>query len=99
MQETKDIGLRGIPVADTKICAVDGENGKLIYRGYDIQELAQYSTFEETVYLLLYEALPTRKEWKYSRKLLSQRGSFLRASSGILRRGKKQQTPWMYFNP
>ena len=52
MQGTKDIGLRGITVADTKICAVDGERGKLIYRGYDIDELAQYSTFEETVYLL-----------------------------------------------
>lgn len=51
MQVIKDIGLRGIPVADTKICAIDGENGTLIYRGYDIDELAKYSTFEETTYL------------------------------------------------
>jgi len=35
MQETKDIDLRGITVADTKICGIDGEKGKLIYRGYD----------------------------------------------------------------
>jgi hypothetical protein len=47
MQETKDIGLRGITVADTRICAIDGEKGKLIYRGYDIEELAHNSTFEE----------------------------------------------------
>jgi citrate synthase len=76
MQETKDIGLRGIAVADTKICSVDGERGKLVYRGYDIDELAQYSTFEETVYLLLLEALPTRKELACSGKLLLPRESF-----------------------
>ncbi|HEY9246875.1 MAG TPA: citrate/2-methylcitrate synthase, partial [Candidatus Methanoperedens sp.] len=62
MPETKDTGLRDVLVADTKISGVDGEKGKLIYRGYDIDELARYSSFEETVYLLLYETLPTRKE-------------------------------------
>ena len=71
MQETKDIGLRGIPVADTKICSVDGEKGKLVYRGYDINELAQYSTFEETVYLLLYETLPSKKELELFREALA----------------------------
>lgn len=71
MVETKDIGLRGITVADTRICAVDGEKGKLIYRGYDIDELAQYSTFEETVYLLLYETLPTKKELEIFREALA----------------------------
>ncbi|MFZ3383085.1 MAG: citrate/2-methylcitrate synthase [Candidatus Methanoperedens sp.] len=71
MPETKDIGLRGIPVADTKICVVDGEKGKLIYRGYDINELAQYSSFEETVYLLLYETLPTKKELELFREALT----------------------------
>lgn len=73
MQGTKDIGLRGIAVADTKICAVDGERGKLIYRGYDIDELAQYSTFEETVYLLLLETLPTQKELGMFREALASR--------------------------
>lgn len=88
MQETKDIGLRGIPVADTKICAVDGEKGKLIYRGYDIQELAQYSTFEETVYLLLYEALPTRKELEiFKETLVSER----QLPAGIIRHLKKRK--------
>ena len=36
----KNIGLRGVKVADTKISHVDGENGILIYRGYRIEELA-----------------------------------------------------------
>src|SRR3989304_6613599 len=88
MQETKDIGLRGIPVADTKICDIDGEKGKLIYRGYDIDELAQYSSFEETVYLLLYETLPTKKELEIFREeLASQR----KLPTGIIRHLKKRK--------
>lgn len=88
MPETKDIGLRGIPVADTKICAIDGEKGKLVYRGYDIQELAPYSTFEETVYLLLYEALPTRKELEiFKETLVSER----QLPAGIIRHLKKRK--------
>ncbi|MEW6202178.1 MAG: citrate/2-methylcitrate synthase, partial [bacterium] len=60
--ETKNIGLRGIKVADTKISLVDGDNGALYYRGYNIVDLAKNSTFEETAYLLLNGELPTRKQ-------------------------------------
>ena len=60
--ETKNIGLRDVEVADTKISNIDGERGKLIYRGYDILDLTKNSTFEETAYLLLYDKLPTSKE-------------------------------------
>ncbi len=88
MIETKDIGLRGIPVADTRICAIDGEKGKLVYRGYDIQELASYSTFEETVYLLLYEALPTRKELEIFKETLA---SERHLPTGIVRHLKKRK--------
>jgi citrate synthase len=59
--ETKNIGLRNIEVADTKICAIDGINGKLIYRGYDILDLVKKSNFEETACLLLNDDLPTDK--------------------------------------
>ncbi|MEM2761019.1 MAG: citrate/2-methylcitrate synthase, partial [Nitrososphaerales archaeon] len=59
---TKNIGLRNIEVADTKICAIEAETGKLIYRGYDIFDLAHNATFEEVAYLLLYSDLPTAKE-------------------------------------
>ena len=57
--ETKNIGLRNIEVADTKISAIDGINGKLIYRGYDILDLVKKSTFEETACMLLNDDLPT----------------------------------------
>lgn len=56
--DTRNIGLRNIEVADTKISSIDGENGKLIYRGYDILGLVNNSTFEETAYLLLFGELP-----------------------------------------
>jgi len=60
--QVKNIGLRGIPVADTKISVVDGVQGELQYRGYSIQDLAGQATFEEVVYLLLYGKLPSRSQ-------------------------------------
>jgi len=60
--ETKNVGLRDIPVADTKISCIDGEKGKLIYRGYDILDLTKNSNFEETCYLLLHDSMPTSKQ-------------------------------------
>lgn len=53
-----DTGLRGIKVARTRISDVDGKAGRLIYRGYLIQDLARDATYEEVAYLLLYENLP-----------------------------------------
>ncbi len=58
----KNIGLRGVTVADTKISYIDGENGVLIYRGYRIEELAERSTFMETAFLLLNGRLPGKSE-------------------------------------
>jgi 2-methylcitrate synthase len=58
----KNIGLRGVTVADTKISFIDGEQGILIYRGYRIEELAEKSSFLETAYLLLQGNLPAEGE-------------------------------------
>ena len=60
--ETKNIGLRGIEVADTRISNIYGDKGKLIYRGYDILDLTKNSSFEETAYLLLHDDLPTKEQ-------------------------------------
>ena len=60
--DTRNIGLRNIEVADTKICLIDGEKGKLIYRGYDILDLANHSTYEETAFLLMHGDLPLKEE-------------------------------------
>jgi len=72
--ETKNIGLRNIEVADTRISSIDGEKGKLIYRGYDILDLTKKSNFEETAYLLLHDELPSRRQFDdFKRKLAAER--------------------------
>lgn len=60
----KNIGLRGVTVADTKISFIDGEKGVLIYRGYRIEDLARNASFLETAYLLLHGSLPDKERLK-----------------------------------
>ncbi|HQU83522.1 MAG TPA: citrate synthase [Pyrinomonadaceae bacterium] len=55
-------GLRGVVAAQSSIGDVNGEQGILIYQGYDIHDLAEHSTFEEVVYLLWNGHLPTQAE-------------------------------------
>jgi citrate synthase len=53
-------GLEGVVAAETRLCDLDGKNGRLAYGGYDIDELARKATFEEVCYLLWHGELPTR---------------------------------------
>jgi len=65
MEETSKIvntGLRGVPVASTRIGFIDGETGRLLYRGYRIQDLADKAIYEEIVHLLLRDKLPAQEE-------------------------------------
>jgi citrate synthase len=55
-------GLKGIVAAETFISHIDGEKGKLIYRGYDIRDIAKSHTFEETAFLLWYGKWPNEEE-------------------------------------
>ncbi|MEQ1921961.1 MAG: citrate synthase [Pyrinomonadaceae bacterium] len=55
-------GLRGVVAAQSSIGDVNGEQGILIYQGYDIHDLAEHATFEEVVYLLWHGILPTAAE-------------------------------------
>jgi citrate synthase len=67
-------GLEGIVAASSGICWIDGDAGVLSYRGIDIHELAQHSTFEETTYLLWFGSLPTSAELAdFSEKLADAR--------------------------
>jgi citrate synthase len=72
MVNTKNIGLRGVKVADTRISDVDGTNGVLIYRGFRIEQLAEKSTFVETSYLLLHDRLPNQHELELFNKGLEE---------------------------
>ncbi|MBT8364298.1 MAG: citrate (Si)-synthase, partial [Deltaproteobacteria bacterium] len=67
-------GLRGVVIADTRISDVQGAAGKLIYRGYLIQDLANNATFEEVAFLLLFEKLPNAAELKaFKNELAAER--------------------------
>lgn len=55
-------GLRGVVAAQSAIGDVNGEQGILIYQGYNIHDLAEHSTFEEVIYLLWNGRLPKRDE-------------------------------------
>jgi len=55
-------GLEGVVAAESSICKIDGINGKLYYRGYSVEDLAERCTFEEVTYLLLYDKLPSATE-------------------------------------
>lgn len=59
---TKSRGLEGVTALDTELSHIDGRAGTLLYRGYDIQDLAENTSFEETAYLLWKGALPTRAQ-------------------------------------
>jgi citrate synthase len=67
-------GLRGVTIASTRISDVDGNAGKLIYRGYLVSDLAKRATFEEICHLLLYEKLPDADELKeFKARLMAER--------------------------
>jgi citrate synthase len=67
-------GLEGVVAAQSEICRIDGEKGKLYYLGYSIEDLARYSDFEETTYLLLYGRLPNKEEMEsFSKRMRSSR--------------------------
>ncbi len=67
-------GLEGVLAAQSSICFIDGAAGRLTYRGIDIQDLAEHSTFEETAYFLLFGHLPKQDELDaFTRQLQTQR--------------------------
>src|ERR1700746_3407484 len=55
-------GLEGVVATTSSICYIDGDEGVLAYRGYDIHDLADHSTFEEVCYLLWFGRLPKADE-------------------------------------
>lgn len=75
--ETTEIyspGLEGVVAGTSRISQVNPDLDSLIYRGYDIRDLAQKATYEEVAYLLLHEDLPNREQLSaFTQKINSQR--------------------------
>lgn len=65
-------GLEGVVATTSSICYIDGDRGVLAYRGIDIHELADNSSFEETCYLLWFGRLPSREELHELRDRLAE---------------------------
>ena len=81
MVNSEDCGLRGVNAATTRVSMVDGEAGKLQYRGYCIEDLARESNFEEVAYLLVRGRLPKQNQLtEFSKELASNR----RLPSGLV---------------
>src|SRR5262245_66386531 len=64
-------GLEDVVVSTSDICFIDGREGRLLYRGLDVNDLVAHSSFEEGAYLLWHGALPTRKELEAHGKVVS----------------------------
>ena len=58
VRELRATGLEGVSLGETEIALVDGQNGRLIFRGHDAERLAHESTFEATAFLLWNGRLP-----------------------------------------
>ena len=65
-------GLEGVVAANSGICYIDGDEGILAYRGIDIHDLADNSTFEEVCYLLWFGQLPKREELEHLKHRLAE---------------------------
>jgi citrate synthase len=69
----KSVQLSGVVVAESAVSSIDPDAGVLMYRGYDIADLAEHSTYEETAYLLLHGELPDAGALEAFTRELAQR--------------------------
>ena len=90
-------GLEDVVAAESSICWIDGKNSKLLYRGYDIHDLAQNSNFEETTYLLLFGELPKASELEDFKKKLAAEREIPRAVIDWLKLAPKGANPMAVF--
>jgi len=86
-------GLEGVVAANSGICWIDGDAGVLAYRGIDIHELAEKSTFEESTYLLWFGNLPSRAELDEFNKRLAEARTLDPKMIDLLRSFPSSATP------
>jgi len=93
--ETLNRGLEGIAVAETRLSHIDGEAGELIIGGFPVEKLATNATFEESVFLLFHDRLPTADELADVRSELASRREICPAVREVLRRAADDEKPAM----
>jgi citrate synthase len=87
-------GLEGIVVADVQTSLVNGEEGKLIYGGYSIEDLAENALFEEVIYLLHHVRLPNKAELEETRSYIAENAAIPQAVIDAMK-GTPKETPAM----
>jgi citrate synthase len=86
-------GLEDVVAGTSSVCLVDGVEGRLLYRGYDITDLAENASFAETAFLLWYEHLPSKKEWEEFQQIFRGAIELPYQTSMILRLFPRAATP------
>ena len=92
MSGKKSVQLSGVVVAQTELSSIDPEQGILMYRGYDIADLAEHATYEEVAYLLLEGELPDGDQLAGFEEELSRR-ELPRAVQALIDGNAKDATP------
>ncbi len=93
MPPKKSVQLSGVVVAETAISSIEPEQGVLMYRGYDIADLAEHSTYEETAYLLLGGDLPGSGELASFREELAAARELPRAVQALVDGNARDASP------
>jgi citrate synthase len=88
-------GLEGVVAAQTRLSSVDGLAGELIIAGFPLEEIADRATFEEMVYLLWNDALPTQAQADAFRRELAERRALPGAALDLLRAAAAERTDTM----
>ncbi|MBX3063370.1 MAG: citrate synthase [Anaerolineae bacterium] len=86
-------GLQNVIVGQSKLSLVNGTEGKLIYAGYKIEDLAEYANFEEVIYLLWNLKLPNKSEWEGLRKALFDNMALSAETIALLKSFPPKATP------
>lgn len=86
-------GLEGVVAGESTLSDVNGLEGRLIYAGYDIHDLAEHSSFEEVIYLLWNGDLPTRKELDELKQQLSREPGLPAQIQQLIRSVPKDANP------
>lgn len=72
MKEEFKAGLEDVVAGESPICFIDGQKGELVYAGYSIHDLAENSTFEETIFLLWNLRLPNKRELEQLTRMIEE---------------------------
>jgi citrate synthase len=88
-------GLEGVTVAETRLSRIDGDAGDLVIGGFPVEELATNATYEESLFVLLYDRLPTADELADFREDLATRRDIGEEVHAVLRRAAAEEKPAM----